>query len=93
MRAMLVTKQILLRVCSPTTKRWTSWQVLFSKIKVSCHIINEDSSHERGVSVVHPDSQECSIQLCCGEKRLTPLEPSVFWFLADRDDKAFNDER
>ena len=63
---------------------------------MSCHITNEESSHERGVSFVHPGSQECSTQLCaetcCGEKRLTPLESSVLWFLADRDDKAFDDE-
>ena len=40
----------------------------------------------RGVSMVHPDSEECSIQLCaetyCSEKRFTPSESSVlFGFL------------
>ena len=46
---------------------------------------------------VDPDAKECAIQLCaktcCGEKRFTPLESNVFWFLAERDDEAFDDER
>ena len=41
---------------------------------MSCHVANEESSHEHGVSFVHPNSQECSTQLCaetcCGEKCL-----------------------
>ena len=64
---------------------------------MACHVANEESSLERGVSFVHPDFQERSIQLCaetcCGEKRLTPSESSVFWFHAERDDDAFDDER
>ena len=63
---------------------------------MSCHGANAESSHERGVSFVHPDSRECSIQLCAetcrGEKRLTSLKSSVFWFLAEPDDDAFDDE-
>ena len=64
---------------------------------MSCHVANEELSHERRVSFVHPDFQECSIQLCAktcgGEKRFTSLESSVFWLLAERDDDAFGDER
>ena len=64
---------------------------------MSCHVANEESSRERGVSFVHPDSRECSIQLsaetCYGENRLTSLESSVFWFLAEREDDASDDER
>ena len=65
----------------------------FEQIRV---FASEESSHERGVSFVHSDSQECSIQLCaeacCGEKRFTSLESSVFGFLAEREDDAFDDE-
>ena len=69
---------------------------LLSRIRVSGHVANEESSHERGVSFVSPDSQESSSKLCaetCGEKRFTSLESSVFWFFAERDDDAFDDER
>ena len=48
MRAMLVTRQALLRLCSSTTKRWTS-RILLSWIRMSSHVANEESSHERGV--------------------------------------------
>ena len=64
---------------------------------MSSHVENEESSHERRVSFAHPDFQECSTQLCaetcCGEKRFTSLESSVFGFLAERDDDAFDGER
>ena len=56
----------------------------FEQDQVSSHVENEASSHERRVSFAHPYFQECSIQLCaetcCGEKRFTSLESSVFWF-------------
>ena len=43
---------------------------------MSCHVAKEESSHELGVSFVHPDSQEWSIQLCaetcCGGVKASP---------------------
>ena len=53
---------------------------------MSCHVENEDSSHERGMSFVHPDYQKCPTQLCaetcCSEKRFTLSESSLlFGFL------------
>ena len=82
-RAMLVTRQVLLRVCSSTLKRRISSRSLMSWISVSCHVANEESSHEPGVSFAHLDSQECSIQLCAetcwSERRSSPWESSVFF--------------
>ena len=52
-----------------------------SWIGMSCHVANEESSHERGVSSVHHDSQGYSTQLCaetcCSEKRFTTWDSNV----------------
>ena len=64
MRATPATRQVLLRLCSSTTKRWTSSRIILSRMKVPSHVESEESSHEWRVSFAHPDFQECSIQLC-----------------------------
>ena len=49
MHAMMVTTEVLFRVCKTTTRRWTSSRSLLSWIRVSCYVANEDSTHERRV--------------------------------------------
>ena len=47
------------------------------------------------MSFVHHVAKERSIQLCAetcrSEKRFTPLESSVSWFLVEPDNDAFDD--
>ena len=84
-RATLVTRQVLLRVCNSTVKRRIPWTSLLSWIRVSCHVKNEETTHERGVCFVLPDSQECPFhscaETCCREKHSTHLGSSVPLFL------------
>ena len=56
---------------------------LLSWIRVSGHVVNEESSHVESL-FVHHDSQGCSTQLCtetcCGEKCLTSWKnQTCFW--------------
>ena len=62
MRAILVTRQVVLRERRTATNHCASSQ-RFSSWSVSCHVANEESSHERDVFPVRHHSQECLNQL------------------------------
>ena len=65
---------------------------------MSCHVENEDSSHERGMSFVHPDYPEMSNPTLCRNllQRETFYSIGIqlaFWFLAKREDDVIDDGR
>ena len=96
--ALLVTRQVSLRVCSSTMKHRIFSPSFLSWIRVSRHVTNEESSDEIGMSFALPDSQEFSIrhcaETCWSEKRLTSQKnQACLWFLAKREDDALDDER